>query len=73
MLQGEELESGSLYFATGEKLDLAQFALKESSAGERAAGAGEESAALYRAARAFIGYIQETGREKGMTGYENQL
>lgn len=79
MFKGEGLETGSIYFARGEKLDLTEFALKASGARKKSAEegdkpkTGEDSGALYRAARAFIGYVQETGREKGMTENENQL
>lgn len=68
-LKEEQIPVGEIYFATGKKLNLEEFSLKESS-GRQALG---NSGTLYRAARAFIGYIQETGLKKGNTAYENQF
>lgn len=65
----EQIETGELYFITGDSLDLAEFSLKESDKRQL----GDDSGLLYRAAKAFIGFVQETGIEKGNKTYENQL
>ena len=70
----EKFEKGQIagkeiYFAVGESLDLAEFSLKEADHRQT----GDDSKVLYRAAKAFIGYVQETGRQKGNINYENQL
>lgn len=66
-LEEEQIHPGEIYFAKGEKLDLAEFSLKETHDRQT----GDNSRALYRAARAFIGFVQETGIKKGNTAYEN--
>ena len=66
-LQDEEINAGEIYFATGENLDLTEFSLKQSTGRSQ----GHNAKALYRAARAFIGYIQETGIKKGSIENEN--
>jgi hypothetical protein len=48
---------------------LAEFSLKETDHRQT----GDDSKTLYWAAKAFIGYVQETGRQKGNINYENQL
>ena len=68
-LAKEQIQPGEIYFAKGEKLDLTEFSLKET--GGRLSG--DNSKVLYRAARAFIGYVQETAIKKGNTAYENQF
>ncbi len=65
----EQIAGKEIYFAVGESLDLAEFSLKETDHRQ----AGDDSKTLYRAAKAFIGYVQETGRQKGNINYENQL
>lgn len=55
------IAAGDIYFTTGEKLNLTEFSLKESGK-ERT---GDDSGLLYKAAKAFIGFVQETGLEKG--------
>ncbi len=64
----EEIKAGNIYFATGEKLDLEEFSLKESALRE---GSGQDTGLLYRAARAFIEFVQETGLKKGNIEDEN--
>lgn len=70
-LRQEELQAGSIYFATGENLDLAEFSVKEASLRENTSGANaaeqksDDSGLLYRAARAFIGYVQGMSMEQG--------
>lgn len=65
----EELKAGNIYFATGENLDLAEFSVKEASLRENTSkenGAEQKddnTGLLYRAARAFIGYVRETAGE----------
>ena len=68
-LKEEQIRPGEIYFAKGEKLDLAEFSLKETNNRQ----AGDSSQMLYRVARAFIGYVKEAGTEKGSTDYENQF
>lgn len=68
-LRQEQIQPGEIYFAKGEKLDLEEFSLKETLGRQ----AGNNSKTLYRAARAFIGYVQETSIKKGNTAYENQF
>ncbi|MCI8926949.1 MAG: hypothetical protein HFI96_04405 [Lachnospiraceae bacterium] len=60
----EELKAGGIYFAAGEKLDLAEFSLKETSLRNASdknnrAQRDADCRLLYRAARAFIGYVRE--------------
>ncbi len=68
-LKEEQIQPGQIYFAKSDKLDLAEYSLKETK--DRHTGAGTQT--LYRAARAFIGFVQETGIKKGSAAYENQL
>ncbi len=65
----EQIQTAELYFITGDSLDLAEFSLKETDKRQP----GDDSGLLYRAAKAFIGFVQETGIEKGNKTYENQL
>ena len=60
----EELKAGGIYFAAGEKLDLAEFSLKETSLRNASdknnrAQRDADCRLLYRTARAFIGYVRE--------------
>lgn len=55
-LRGEEIQAGEIYFAVGENLSLKDFSLKESAKRQE----GNDAQTLYRAARAFIEYVQET-------------
>lgn len=66
-LQKEEIRPGEIYFAAGENLELEEFSLRQSADRQQ----GQDAGILYRAARAFIGYIQETGIKKGNEEYEN--
>ena len=66
-LQKEEIPVGDIYFATGESLDLVTFSVKQSADRQP----GQEAGDLYKAARAFIGYIQQMGIKKGNMEYEN--
>ncbi len=54
-LSGEGLKAGDIYFAFGEDLDTVDLALKGSGMRQEDVG----SKPLYRAARAFIGFVQE--------------
>lgn len=65
----EKIQAGEIYFAVGENLDMTEFSLKESHNRK----SGDDSQMLYKAAKAFIGYVQEIGMKKGNTAYENQL
>ena len=60
-LYKEQIGTGEVYFAVGENLDLVDFTLKETEDRQP----GNDSQMLYRAAKAFIGYIQEIEMEKG--------
>ncbi len=60
-LKKDGITAGDIYFTTGEKLNLTEFSLKASA--ERRTG--DDSGLLYKAAKAFIGFVQETGIEKG--------
>ena len=66
-LKKEEIETGNVYFITGEKLDLEEFSLKQTK-GRKSTG---DAQLLYRTARAFIGFTQEIGSRKGNGDYEN--
>lgn len=66
-LEGEQISFGEIYFLKSEKLDLAEFSLKETHNRQ----SGDSSKTLYRAAKAFIGFVQEIGIQKGNTIYEN--
>ena len=52
---------------TGSELNLEEISLRESQGRKQIDGSKE----LYRAARAFIGFVQEMGIKKGSEGYEN--
>ena len=65
----EQIQPGEIYFAKGEKLDLMEFSLRETDNRQ----SGDHSGVLYRAARAFIGFVQETAIKKGSADYENQF
>ena len=60
-------EQKFIYFATGENLNLEEISLKETK--ERTNG--ESGRELYKASRAFIGFVQEMGIKKGSEAYEN--
>lgn len=68
-LEKEHMAVGEIYFGERKQLDLKKFSVKESDGRQ----SGDDSRQLYRAARAFIEYVQETGLKKGNTAYENQL
>jgi len=68
-LAQEGIEVGEIYFAASPGLDLEEFTLKQSRGREQ----GTDTAVLYRSARAFIGYVQETGMKKGSIEYEDQF
>ena len=61
------IQVGDIYFATSDDLDLAEFSSK--TAKNRQEGTGAK--VLYQVAKAFIGYVQETGMKKGTIAYEN--
>ncbi len=61
------IQVGDIYFATSDDLDLAEFSAKTSK--NRQDGTGAK--VLYQVAKAFIGYVQETGMKKGTIAYEN--
>ena len=63
----EEIAAGEIYFVTGSELNLEEISLRESQGRKQIDGSKE----LYRAARAFIGFVQEMGIKKGSEGYEN--
>ena len=70
LLSKEGLQAGDIRFFTGNGPDAEDFALK--AAREREEGKTPDT--LYKAAKAYIGYIQEiSSRMKGSTAYENQL
>lgn len=66
-LKQEGLSSGNIYFTSTETLNLKEFAVRQAKG--RSLETKATSAELYRAAKAFIGYIRET--QKGMNSYEN--
>ena len=68
-LKGEKIQAGEIYFAVGENLDMTEFSLKETQNRKT----GNDSQMLYKAAKAFIGYVHEIGMKNGSTAYENQL
>ncbi len=65
----EKVPAGEIYFATSQTLSLTEFSLKQSH--ERQKGADINTGTLYKAAKAFIGYVQEASIKKGNTAYEN--
>lgn len=68
-LSQEQISAGEIYFATSQTLNLTEFSLKQSH--ERQKGADINTGTLYKAAKAFIGYVQETSVKKGNTAYED--
>lgn len=66
-LEKEGISTGEIYFAQGENLELTEFSLKQS-AGRKE---GQDAKVLYRAAKAFISYIQKTATKKGSIENEN--
>ena len=66
-LRQEQIQPGEIYFVKGDRLDLEEFSLREATDGK----AENSSKILYRAAKAFIGYVQDTSIKKGNTAYEN--
>lgn len=68
-LSKEQIPTGEIYFATSQTLNLTEFSLKQSY--ERQKGADINTGTLYKTAKAFIGYVQETAIKKGNTAYED--
>lgn len=66
-LSEENIPAGEIYFAESKTLNLTEFSLKQSHGRQEGADAG----ILYKSARAFIGYVQETAIKKGNMTYEN--
>lgn len=66
-LSEENIPVGEIYFAESKTLNLMEFSLKQSHGRQEGADAGT----LYKSARAFIGYVQETAIKKGNITYEN--
>lgn len=66
-LSEENIPAGEIYFAESKTLNLMEFSLKQSHGRQEGADAGT----LYKSARAFIGYVQETAIKKGNMTYEN--
>lgn len=65
----EGIRAEKIYFATAESLDTEDISLKASK--ERKAAEGSKE--LYRAAKAFIGFVQKMGIKKGSREYEDQF
>lgn len=68
-LSKEDILAGEIYFATSQTLNLTDFSLKQSH--DRQKGADINTGTLYKTAKAFIGYVQETSVKKGNTAYED--
>lgn len=66
-LAKEDIRTGEIYFAVGENLNTEEISLRESKDRKQLGGSKE----LYKTAKAFIGFVQETGVKKGSKGYEN--
>lgn len=66
-LSEKNIPAGEIYFAESKTLNLTEFSLKQSHGRQEGADAG----VLYKSARAFIGYVQETAIKKGNMTYEN--
>lgn len=66
-LSEENIPAGEIYFAESRTLNLTEFSLKQSQDRREGGDAG----VLYKSARAFIGYIQETAIKKGNMSNEN--
>lgn len=60
-LKENGIATGDIYFTTGGKLDLTEFSMTAA----RNRQAGDDSGVLYKTAKIFIGFVQETGAEKG--------
>lgn len=60
-LAKEEIQAGDIRFITGERLNLEEFKARESK--DRISGQTPDT--LYKAAKAYIGFIQEISRQKG--------
>lgn len=69
LLAKEDLQAGDIRFLTGEGLNIEEFAFRTAKGREE----GKTPDTLYKAAKAYIGYIQEISKQKGSTVYENQL
>ncbi len=67
MLLEENVPTKNMYFAANETLNLAEFSTKQSQGRQEGADAG----VLYKSAKAFIGYVQETAIKKGSIANEN--
>ncbi|MBP3604130.1 MAG: hypothetical protein J6J79_08300 [Lachnospiraceae bacterium] len=67
LLEKENVQAGDIRFLTGNELDLADFAGK--AVKERISGKTPDT--LYKAAKAYIGYIQEISMQKGSAEYED--
>ncbi len=67
LLEKENVQAGDIRFLVGNELDLADFKVK--AVKERMSGKTPD--ALYKAAKAYIGYIQEISMQKGSTEYED--
>lgn len=68
-LSEEGILTGEIYFASSQTLNLTEFSLKQSY--DRQKGADINTGTLYKAAKAFIGYVQEASIKKGNMAYEN--
>ena len=60
-LAKEEIQAGDIHFITGENLNPEEFSAKES----RDRIPGQTPDTLYRAAKAYIGFIQKISKQKG--------
>ena len=60
LLAKEDLQAGDIRFLTGEGLDIEEFASKTAKGREE----GRTPDTLYKAAKAYIGYIQEISNRK---------
>ena len=58
LLEKEGISSGDIRFMEGKSLDLTEFGLKA----EKDRISGSTPDVLYKAAKAYIGYIQEIGK-----------
>lgn len=66
-LSEENVPAGKIYFAANETLNLTEFSLKQSQGRQE----GSDAGILYKSAKAFIGYVQETAIKKGSIANEN--
>lgn len=69
MLSKEDMQTGDIRFLSGSMPELADFAQKAAKGRKN----GKTPDTLYKAAKVYIGYIQEISRQKGSIAYENQL